>query len=159
MAKLISYDFLVYNIKSGVFFTATFKGDRYATAHTKAEKKLPSNIYFIVCEAPKMQDMKNCVNSWVADCGQFIPCGYMGHNRLASEFLEGIGKLDDGDGYPYEELHKMGWLRMLNWGNDVNKTKVYFNDLKTMPNSTQKETLLTWCALNGVEYNDLFTNR
>ncbi len=158
MTKLKSFKLLVYNTKSGVFFTAQFKGDRYATAMLKASKKLPSPLYYIVGQSFKMEDMKGCVNSWVTDSGLFIPCGYMGHNNFASEFLRGIGKLKFvlDNGYPYQVLHGYGWLRLLNWGTNEQDTKVYFDDLTTMPNQAQKETLIEWCALNNVKYEELF---
>lgn len=117
--------------------------------------------------------LKGKHNAWIKPCGQFIAVGYMGHNNYAIEFYnekygwedahEKIEEIVGSFGYPYEAMHKMGWVRLLTWSD--RKSHILGgcapNDgrLDTMnPKLTEKQkaTIQDWCMSNNFKYENLF---
>lgn len=156
MSTLIPFELLIFNKASEIFFTATLKGDRYATAYTKAERKFPPSLYIIVRENVNFLQWYGLVNAWIAPAGEFIPCGYMGHNDFATDFCSKMGWEPDGYSYPYQVLTEKNWLRLLTWSNDPRETILIADDYSTLPNSAQTATAKDWAAINQVPFKSLF---
>lgn len=59
--------------------------------------------------------------------------------------------------YPYCALHELGWFRLLTW-NSSEKTRMFTEKQNHVLTTEQRETLLLWCGLNGVDYDELVKN-
>lgn len=118
--------------------------------------------------------LKGKTNAWIKKSGQFIPVGYMSHNKYADDFfrekyghdwLEKVEELGDkyNVSYSHEILHTMGWVRLVTWSDG--KTVVCGNCTPFAPtldtvdpslSHKQKETLQDWCMENDFKYENLF---
>ena len=117
--------------------------------------------------------LKGKNNAWIKPSGQFIVIGYMQHNEWASDYFrekwggDWFDKLHETYGsfsYPYQALHKLGWIRLLTWtdGNtkalgDCFDPRVTDNTVDPSCTKRQKETLIEWCKDNEYNYHNLFT--
>lgn len=114
-------------------------------------------------------------NAWVNPSGQFIEVGFMGHDEFARKYFEEkYGREDASEkigeicgsilsSYPYQALHKLGWIRLLTWTQgstralgDCTSFKVTDNTMSPTANRKQLDTLLEWCKDNHFKYMDLF---
>jgi len=152
----MTFELLIYNIQKEQFFTEEFKGDRYATAHTKAEKKYSSELFYIVGENTHFTKYKGILNAWLTPTGELIPCGYMNHSVWAGEFMNECGWMIEKYDYPYQTLCKKGWLRLLNWKSDALLTVLIGDDYHQLPNELQSQTAKDWCIFNNVPFKNLF---
>lgn len=117
--------------------------------------------------------LKGKNNAWIKPSGQFVEIGYMEHNEWASDYFEEkygwedyMDKIDEicnGDGYPYQALHKLGWIRLLTWSDGKSKAlgdcydpRVTDNTVDPACTAKQKETLMDWCMDNNFNYDNLF---
>lgn len=117
--------------------------------------------------------LKGKYNAWIKPSGQFIPIGYMQHNRWAIDYFEErfgdesfdkIKELVGGYGYAHEALHKLGWVRLLTWIDGKSKLlgncwdpRVTDDTVDPALTLKQKETIVEWCLENGYSYDKLFT--
>lgn len=116
--------------------------------------------------ALRLREYKGLNNAWLAPNGNLYDCGYMGHNdwaidyifdKLANHNLSKADELTNGEfgAYPYQYLHHLGWYRLLTWTSG--STKLLSEGKRCADpsplTSEQKDTLLYWCNLNGVDYD------
>lgn len=114
----------------------------------------------------KIKKYKGVTNAWINPDGELYECGYMCHNEWAFEYIQDV--LCGGDfskamikideihnnslsAYPYTALHKLGWIRLLTWNSG--KTKL-LGECVIEPNELQKDTIMFWCSLNKIDYDE-----
>jgi hypothetical protein len=114
-------------------------------------------------------------NAWIDPDGNLIPVGYMCHNEWAmdyfkeqeGDFFESKLKIKEITGssfsYPYEALHKLGWVRLLTWSDEKTKLlgntydiSVTDNTIDPSLNDKQLLTILEWCEVNNFKFLNLF---
>lgn len=117
--------------------------------------------------------MKGIHNAWISPEGEFHGTDYMGHNEWAADYFAdhyGLGSFDKIDeinespfGYPYEALHKLGWIRLLTLTDSrslclgESPSNKYIRDtVDPNMNEKQKKTMMKWSYLNNYLYSDLF---
>lgn len=113
-------------------------------------------------------------NYWISPSGKMYQVGLMAHDLWAKDWLEnqiGIDQLSDdlfndvAESYT-DYLHKMGWVRMMQWSYDSYPvitgniesihTMKFLGDRLYKMTPLQKRSIKDWCIENEIEYFKLF---
>ena len=98
-------------------------------------------------------------NAWIKPNGQFIEVGYQQHSDWAWDYcykkfgrlnaLEEIEKVTGWDACAVNYLHKLGWVRLMTWRENVHD--VLSDETNPKLTAKQKETLAQWRIDNGMK--------